>query len=375
MEINVGAYIADLMYKHDRVAIPGLGAFEGNYKSTVVDYIKGEVSPPRKGIQFNPYLGVNDGILVNYIAEKHHLSPDQALEAVYAYVDEAKAAIERKEIVTFPGIGRLYKDFENKFQLLPEEKDFNPETQGLPNLNYHPLASETNTPAPLAPATQTNNYPVSPAPEPAIKQQERGAIARFADWIRANWVYLVTSFAIVALVSAIFALWDRLNENGLQPKADTTVYPEEERTNIPPAYPNEEDDPILDFPVEGNQEGSTSEEEDRANEFPKIPDALPGEELPVMEPEEDSTTDSPTARPGQKYAVIGIGVFGNEENVKRLTARLYDAGFEPYLEDLGGNTRVGAQLTYENEQEIRTALRYIQQEFEPKAFILKLGEN
>ena len=118
MEIDVGTYIGDLLYQNEKVNIPGLGGFTADYKTAELDHVQGKIAPPSKSLNFNSNLVVNDGLLINYIKEKHELSLGEAQKAVEDYVSRVKEAIGRREIVVFPEVGRLYKDYEQKLQFL-----------------------------------------------------------------------------------------------------------------------------------------------------------------------------------------------------------------------------------------------------------------
>ena len=74
MQIDIGAYIADLLFQNSAVNIPGLGGFTTRYKTASIDHVQGKIAPPAKEIGFNKNLVLDDGILVNYIKDRHQLT-------------------------------------------------------------------------------------------------------------------------------------------------------------------------------------------------------------------------------------------------------------------------------------------------------------
>ncbi|MDX1667540.1 MAG: SPOR domain-containing protein, partial [Saprospiraceae bacterium] len=81
-----------------------------------------------------------------------------------------------------------------------------------------------------------------------------------------------------------------------------------------------------------------------------------------------------TVVPGQRYAIIAIGLFSRQENVNELFQRIYEEGYEPYKDSVNNLIRVGVQLPYQEEEEINRALQRIRREFDSQAFVLKKGQ-
>ena len=71
MEVDVGAYIADLLYDHDVVNLPGLGSFTGQYQAANIDHVQGKLYPPAKELGFNSNLVLDYGVLVQYVQQLH----------------------------------------------------------------------------------------------------------------------------------------------------------------------------------------------------------------------------------------------------------------------------------------------------------------
>ena len=206
MEIDVGAYIGDLLFDHNSVNIPGLGGFVARYKPAFSDQVQGELHPPAKGLNFNGNLVVDDGLLAEYIRDKHQLSLGEARQAVDDYVQKVREAIARREIVVFPKVGRLYKDYENNLQFLADGTNFNTDSYGLPIVHFYPV-SRAERPAVKPVATP------KPPPRPAMKDMRT-----FFSRLFGNGLAVIIGLAVVVVVVAIYFLL--FNRPGKDPEWD-----------------------------------------------------------------------------------------------------------------------------------------------------------
>ncbi|HNM26926.1 MAG TPA: hypothetical protein PKL15_15900, partial [Saprospiraceae bacterium] len=86
MQVDIAAHIERLLFLHDTLVIPGFGGFTATRSPASADYSGGTVTPPTKTLSFNENLTVDDGILVNDIAQVHQLSLDEARRVVQDFV-------------------------------------------------------------------------------------------------------------------------------------------------------------------------------------------------------------------------------------------------------------------------------------------------
>ncbi len=342
MEKQINTCIAELLYEHDEVIVPGLGAFSLAYKASNIDPVQGKIQPPAKSISFNEQVAADDGLFVRYLSEKTNQTEDEARQAIRDYVEKQKAKLRQKDIVIIDQVGRLYVDFENTLQFLPDTTNFNTDTFGLPAVQAIPVQK-----------TETEKPSTVPDYGPAASDSGAGA------FFRRN-LGLIIGIAIVVVVAILFTI---LYPRFFKPaEPDPTANLPETRTNVPPPPSGDssmlEDVPALDFP-----ENSSGQEQDPAGE----------NDSPPMEEDdyEDSETEASTPPPNQKSAVIAIGVFRDANNVNKLVERIYAAGYEPYLNEGNGSTRVGIQLSYQEQSEVQAALRLARREFAEDAFIMR----
>ncbi|GJM33766.1 MAG: hypothetical protein DHS20C18_27670 [Saprospiraceae bacterium] len=335
MKIDVNTSIYELLYEKDEVNIPGLGGFSAHYKPAVVDQIQGQLHPPAKELQFNGNLVVDDGFLVQYIQEKYQVSPVDAQTAIREYVRGVKAALERQEIVAFPRLGRLYLDYEHTYKFLPDTTNFNTDSFGLPKVEAYPIA-HNNKP------NYTQATPVSETPS----WRKRLEDIHLGNWVQNNLIWLTTG-AFLLLLAIVYFGFLRNDDPVTPPVAGIP----DERVNISPSM------------------STTEEEEDAAlldtNNEETVIEAEPESE------EENLDTEGPTRLPDEKFCIISIGSFGNEDNVRKLVEKIYKEGYEPYTEKKGRLTMVGVQMRYNNESDIKNALSTIRKKFEAGAKVVK----
>jgi nucleoid DNA-binding protein/cell division septation protein DedD len=328
MKIDVGVHIAELLFDHSSVNIPGLGGFTTHYRRATYDQIQGVMKPPSKDIRFNENLGINDGMLVGHIMDRHQLGQQEAQKIVADYVEQILASMKRKEMVVFPKVGRLYRDYKGTYEFLPDNTNFNPDAFGLPNIQFQPIVRSKEELQQQTPVAAAVNNPAT---------DEKDFSAQMAAWVQKNFPLLISvSVIIIALI--IFLL---IYDNAPSPES---VY----------KVPDEE------VNLKKGEKGFPATAEDSLD---------PTNGTYVEDEEANAAVEEPRMLPNQKMGIIMIGLFGNENNISKLVKKLYDAGFEPYLEERGKYTRVGVQFAYENQSDIDEKLRIVQEEFEEDAIV------
>ncbi len=103
-------YILDLIKENNRVIIPNFGAFIISKENGI-------------SILFNNFLSFNDGLLVNYIAEKKGIDTIVATDQVFDFVDNLKKELDEKGIYNIEKLGVFKKD-ENGILRFQQASDF-----------------------------------------------------------------------------------------------------------------------------------------------------------------------------------------------------------------------------------------------------------
>ena len=83
-------HIADLLYHHECVIVPGLGGFiKANIPARII-HTSHEFFPPSGTLAFNSGLAANDGLLANHIASVQNTSYREALYEIKKWVEILK---------------------------------------------------------------------------------------------------------------------------------------------------------------------------------------------------------------------------------------------------------------------------------------------
>lgn len=132
--------IQDLLLMEDCVVVPGFGAFVSQYHPAEVSFSDNSVSPPSKSIAFQDTLQIDDGVLINAVAQEYHTSLVEAENMVEEFVRSCrKALFDRKELV-FEEIGTLKMDAdENILFEADASRNYLPDSFGLENLPLQPI--------------------------------------------------------------------------------------------------------------------------------------------------------------------------------------------------------------------------------------------
>ncbi|MDX2195286.1 MAG: SPOR domain-containing protein [Cytophagales bacterium] len=136
----IDSCIKNLLFYHDCVVIPGLGAFVCNYEGSAISISKNKIYPPYKKIAFNDKITTDDGLLTAQIADIQQVNINQAKNILAQYVADLKVKLfDHKEYI-FDQIGKIYYNNENLL-IFEQNVKFNylSESFGLPELYIKPI--------------------------------------------------------------------------------------------------------------------------------------------------------------------------------------------------------------------------------------------
>ncbi len=129
---NLETYISELLYRYNIVVLPGLGAFIGRRKPAMVDKTEGIFQPPSKEISFNVLIRKDDGLLINHVASKEHVTKEKARDFVQQEISAWKNELNRTKNLRLENIGF--------FNLIDDKIIFTPHT----GINHLPEAFGLN---------------------------------------------------------------------------------------------------------------------------------------------------------------------------------------------------------------------------------------
>lgn len=369
MEIDISKHIVELLYEHDVVSLPGLGSFVGTYKSAVVDQVSGTVAPPAKTITFDDNLRMDDGLLIDTVSKTYGVTFDTASELVQNYVTQIQEVLGRREIVSFPNLGRLYRDFEQNLQFLPDVTNFNTEAHGLPDVKAYPIASSQPEPEPPVPVA-----------EPVVVENQRNtgplpsavSLGRLINhWLRDNVLLVGIAAAIVVAILFFTLVRGPIDDATSSNETPVNVAPPITDENYKNDFPAEEVPQDQRKPLTSDKQGAIvddgTEEEERSPVPPTTKPVTPPKttEKPVV------TTPAPTTTVASRTGIIAIGTFKDQGNVAKLVEKISAAGLTPYKSVNGDLTKVGVQFSYSTTAELNAMLSTVRKKFEPGAVILQ----
>lgn len=350
MQVDIAAHIERLLFLHDTLVIPGFGGFTATRSPASTDYSGGTVAPPTKTLSFNENLTVDDGILVNDIAQVQHLSLEEARSVVQDFVDRTQALLNQREIVNLTGVGRLYKNYVQKIQFLPDAANFSADAYGLPPLQFSPIArsrevAETNTTSPAATETAPpSSAGTSAAPAPALAPADPELSVRKRR--SPALVGLLGALLIVASAAGAY-WWLEKKRHAAEPAseeqaANTDAKPEAKKLeNVAPAR------------AEQTTETTTAEQTQ-----PPVADEKTAERSAEQKMEE--ARKQAAGNTGRRCILI-VATLQSQENVDKLIAKLRANNLTPYHQKTAKGHQVGIEFRYTKAQDITDYTAVLQQ--------------
>jgi hypothetical protein len=328
MQIDIPAHIEKLLYLHDSLIIPGFGGFTATRTPATTDYVGGTVNPPSKTLVFSENLMVDDGLLTADIADAHGISTEDAGRAVEEFVEKMRALLDQREIVTLPGVGRLYKNYVQKIQFLPDATNFNSAAYGLPPLQFSPIARSReisgNSPASeaqvLPPAP-----PAPPMPEPTYAPERTGGSS--------GWGTALGLALLLAALAAGIWYWKFRDK----PDTKTSAEPETEMVEKETPPVTEPSKPEPDTEVSS----PASAEEDS--------EKLAQESL---EAKEKAAREKVNVARNGRECILVIASLSDKTNADKLRRLLKEEGYQEYYQFNGKAHVVGIRFQYVKAAEI-----------------------
>lgn len=340
MNIDISPYIKELLYKHNSLVIPGFGNFILSYSSSTIDHVQGMLNPPTKKIDFDKNLVTNDGKLLAYIQEKHQLNSEDATAIINSFVSKVKSQLGKREMIEIQDVGRLYKDFEDKVQFIPDPTNFRKESFGLPSISFYPILREKKPS--LASNSATKKATTKKTTSTPIVKKEKESLWNSIltnKWLPYIGIALLTLFGTcivypkLATKSDTASIGNRVNKKPIRTETEEV----------------EIEDPREDI-VDKQLEEELEQEEERID------------------------TESITVDPNQKRCVVSIGVFSIKENATKLIEKIFNQGYDAYPELIDRNgktyTKVGIQFAYRTEEELNETLKKIKRIY-PNAVVVE----
>lgn len=331
MQIDIPAHIEKLLFLHDALIIPGFGGFTATRTPASADYVGGSVAPPAKTLTFSENLTVDDGILVGDVAQTHGIALDDARKAIADFVEKMQTLLQQREIVTLPGVGRLYRNYVQKIQFLPDSTNFNASSYGLPPLQFSPIArsrevTEKPLTEPVTGASSTASVPAYTPPEDSYTPEARNG--------RSRWGLALGILFLFASLSIGIWYWQQKKRQALQAqRADTEQTDPEADKKAKKAVPAAPDKPKeTPEPAQTTQQ-SVDEKMEAARDL--VAKEAPGREC-----------------------ILVIATLREKSNADRLIKMLKADGHEVYFLEKNGY-QVGVRFQYRKVSEIQETINIL----------------
>ncbi len=139
-QVDITAFIRELLFVHDCVIVPGFGGFIGNYTPARIDKSSGTFYPPVKLISFNRNLNHNDGLLAGRISGSAGITYGDARNMIEEFVAGIRRKLEKGEKVVFDNIGTFVNNQEGNVQFEPDRtSNYHLDSYGLESFQVLPL--------------------------------------------------------------------------------------------------------------------------------------------------------------------------------------------------------------------------------------------
>lgn len=136
---DIANVISALLYDHNVVIVPGLGAFECQAEGAKVNVITNQFEKPSATLSFNPQRREENNMIVDYLMTHDGISEEDAQQLVLAFVTECFVCLKDGEQVEIPQVGTLSLDGNQEMVFTPvDSNDFNGDAFGLSDI--HPRA-------------------------------------------------------------------------------------------------------------------------------------------------------------------------------------------------------------------------------------------
>lgn len=199
--------IAALLYDHDVVIVPGLGAFLRHDEGAKVNVITNQFEKPSSTISFDPQQREENDLLVHYLVAHDDINEEDARQELALFVSDCYNKLKSGEVVTFPEVGSM--SFNGNQELVFEAADtsnFNADAFGLSDLNPKPLfggSRQDDWKTRVAAQIKDQNTPMT-VDEKSVHQdygdEENSPKARWKRALSASLWAILCAFAILCIL-------------------------------------------------------------------------------------------------------------------------------------------------------------------------------
>ena len=163
--------IEALLYDHDTVIVPGLGAFVRRDESAQVNVITNEFQKPTSSLDFDPALREENRLVIEYLMQHDNITEEDARQRIAAFVADGYSKMREGKPLVLEGIGALCHNALGELTFEPDlTADFNADAFGLSDLNVQPVFGDTAVSSETSSQTEPSELKPSEAKPAEAKQ-------------------------------------------------------------------------------------------------------------------------------------------------------------------------------------------------------------
>ncbi len=361
--MDISRCISQLLHQHKYVIIPGFGGFIAKPQSSHITPTQHVFIPPTKRIAFNKRLTDDDGLLINFIAQRKNLSYTEAKQQVSTFVNDIENILDKNQVVTLSKVGKLYYDKQGNLQFSPQRTmNYALTSYGLPEFQFYPVQRDS-------PATSTEN--LTDQTKQSQKEQTKTPSVASASSSSTSWKKTVVIALFLLLLlgggAGVIITYDLFETNGIDSwhKLTSSFSPADDTAS-----------PVDSTNRSLHQEDSSSSYRDSLHAQQSTQDSMDITAKGNSPDSSSSQGNAPQATTrvnsddkGGTYIIMGS--FRYRDNAKQMQQQLKDKGLQHsvILESSQGFYRVGTPVT--DKQNIRQQLTVSRQHYHPQAWILQ----
>ena len=381
--MNLSQAIAALLYEHDTVIVPALGAFVRHDESARVNVITNEFQRPGSSLGFDPTQHEENPLLIEYLMQHDELPFEEVRQQIAAFVADAYAKMREGEPLVLDGIGTLSL---NRFQELEFEPDssadFNAEAFGLVDLDAQPVFGDTQDSA--SDKSLRNDLPDNDNGQSTDGDDD----PHHSHW----WLWLLLILLILGGGVSLwyFNLWP-FNPKPLPPVVVDTVAVDTSKTIISQEIIEDSISDSIESLIDSTLVPLNPLDSLASDSLPQHTDTMPEQNLTEEEPkpvveepkptvkEPDSTIEGPVPTtptiqvvkplPESKAFVVG-GCFSVEQNALNMAKEAIEKGCAEAFVMKRGSKFFVCYGQYPSTADAKAALPEILTQYNPKAWIL-----
>lgn len=345
--------IISLLYDHDTVVVPALGAFVRHDESARVNVITNEFQRPSSSISFDASQREENPLLMEYMMLYGEFSDEDARQEIAAFVADCYSKLREGETVTLEGIGTLcFNNFQEPVFEPEPSADFNTEAFGLEDLE----AQSVFTGEPIKPLS----VPIEPVDIPIDDSTSDEDPRPHRGWL---WLLLIL---LIAGGIGWFVYTELASPGGeIDPPVDV------DSTGL--VSPNDLNTIDVGIDTVLAPDSSSQQQLDSLQLNPEGPIEVekPQPEGPaeVEKPNPNGPTEVVKPNPASKAFIIG-GCFSVQENALNMAMEAFNQGCTKAFVMQRGSKFFVCYGQYPSGTDAKAALPEILEKYNPKAWIL-----